>query len=107
MSPRPRPSRKRLGFALAVSLVLHTALLLLACLIRQPAQVEGATLNTQVSLDERQLSLITWSKPLQVKGSEEAQQFNVRVVQALARPFRSDNESGPIVSGWPGNAGKS
>jgi hypothetical protein len=103
---RSQSSHKRLGIALAVSLLLHAVLLLLACFVRQPQQVQAAPVDTHVSLDGRQLGLITWSKPLQVQGAEEAQQFNVHVEQTLATPFRNVDEPGPIVSGWPGNVGK-
>jgi hypothetical protein len=106
MSSRPRPSRKRFALALALSLVLHAGLLLLACALRSPAHAEAPGIDPRVSLEGRELGLINWSQPLQVKGSEEDQHlYDVHVEQTLTTPFRNENEPGPIISALPGNMG--
>ncbi len=90
-------SRGRLAIALAVSLVLHSGLLLTCVLVRGQPQDETTQIDTRVDIDSRQLSLITLPPP-RGKGHEEEQGFdNVRVEQTPATPFHNDDEPGPSV----------
>ncbi len=106
MPSRPQSSRSRLVAALAGSLLLHAALLLVCSSIRQPTRRPITVIDSRVSYEGMPFGLIDWKQPLPAKGKAEEQiDWEVHVEQTPATPFRNDNGPGPMVVARAGVGG--